>query len=181
MQAKPQEDNGNPESGSVDAQFAANILARRKEMNLTQDQLADQMRKAGFAHYRPQTVHRDENGQRKIGVGEAEAYSRILETSLAQLTWPDPVSNAVDFISMFTGRADEAYEQIASATGALLFARAHLERAAAEAKERGTDGHQQVRDALAEAAAALENATPERAVETGREDYERDHAAEEPR
>lgn len=164
--------------GSVDAWFAANIRRRRDELDMTLADVAEKMAEAVGRRYHVQIASRNELGQRKIPIGEAEAYARILETSLTQLTWPDPVSNTVNFINMFTGRADAAFERIASATRELLFALDHVKRGVADAQKQGISEQEHVREALTEAAAALENATPERAVEVGKQDYERDHGSD---
>lgn len=174
MQSEPREDDGSQEPGDVDSRVAVGIRALREKSGMSQADLAGRMAAAGW-RWHPQTIHRIESGQRKVTVGEAEALARILGTSLTRLTWPDPASSVVNFLSTFTGRADSAFERIASATGELLFARDHLGRGIAEARKRGIDGQEHVREALAGAEAALEHATPERAVETGREDYARDY------
>lgn len=123
----------------------------------------------------PQTVHKDESGQRKIGIGEAEAYARVLKTTIAQLVLPDAESSTLAWFGNFLGRADSAFEDIAAGTRRLLFARDHLERGIESAEKRELDGQERVREMIREAQAALENATPEKAVETGRQDYERDY------
>ncbi len=140
---------------------------------MSQADLAGKMTELGW-HYYAQTVHRVESGQRKVPVGEAVALAEVLGTSLTRLTQPDPASNTASFILMFTGRADGAYEQIAAGTHALLFARDHIERGIEAAEKQDADS-ERLRDAIAEGRAALEHATPEAAVKTGREDYARDY------
>lgn len=160
-------------SGDADARFAANMRARREELGMSLADVAREMTAAGVKRA-PQTVHKDESGQRKIGVGEADAYARVLKTTITRLTQPDPASNTAAFIDMFTGRADSAWEQIASWTAALLFARDHIKRGIESAEKQGADAGR-LADAVTEGRAALENATPEAALRAGYEDYARDH------
>lgn len=164
------EDPADAAPEQVDEQVAANVRMLREQAGLSLAAFAEKVAEFGW-QCAPQTLHRIETRRRKVTAGEADLLARALGTTLTQLTWPDEASNTVNFINMFTGRADGAYERIAGATGQLLFARAHLERAVASARARGIDDQEHVREALTEAVAALENATPERAVETGRQDY----------
>jgi transcriptional regulator with XRE-family HTH domain len=156
--------------GVVDDQVAANIRRHREAAGLSQADLAAEMSRLGWP-YHPQTVHRIEQGSRKVPVGEAAALAEILGVSLAGLTWPDPVSDTVAWFGLFTARADQAYEKIAEGTRDLLFAAAQLRRGIGEAEDRGLATQDDVREALEEARARIENATPARAQEHGRESY----------
>lgn len=136
---------------------------------MSQADLAEKMAALGWK-YHPQTVHRIESGQRKITIGEASALAGILRTSLSELTWPDLVKNTVAWFDLFINRADEAYQEIALATRDLVFARGLLERGIADVQDQEIDSGD-VREAVEEAQARLANATPEKAVEAGRDNY----------
>lgn len=131
---------------------------------------ADLAEKMG-APFHPQTVHRIERGQRQVGVGEAAALAEIFGISLAELTWPDPVSSTVAWLDLFTGRADQAFEQIAAGTRDSLFAAAQIRHGIKDATASGAAEEDDVREAVAAAVARLENATPEKAVQRGADAY----------
>lgn len=161
-----------PEPGSVDEQVAANLREFREKLGWSQDDLAEKMTAAGEKYWR-QTVHRNETGQRKISVGELAALAHVLGVSVSRLMQPAIEHNTVAWFDRFTASANAAFEDIAAATGQLLFARAHLEEGIEDARKRGLDERERVRAAIADARAVLEHGTPERAVQTGREDYAR--------
>jgi transcriptional regulator with XRE-family HTH domain len=122
--------------------------------------------------YSPQTVNRVEHGQRKVGIGEAEALARIFGVTVDALTWPDMATHTAAWLGVFTARADAAFEQIAAQTQELLFDREHLERALAEIDLRGKGATEGAAEAIDEARSVLENADPEQAITEGRAQYE---------
>jgi transcriptional regulator with XRE-family HTH domain len=156
-------------AGVIDEWVAWNIRLRREGLGWSQADLAREMAALGWKWY-PQTVHRVEQGQRKVTIGEAEALARLFSVTVDALTWPDMATHTAAWLGMFTSRADAAFEQIAAQTRELLFDREHLERALAVIGD-AMAGLEEVRAQAGEAVSVLENATPEQAVEAGREQY----------
>jgi transcriptional regulator with XRE-family HTH domain len=157
-------------AGVIDEWVAWNIRLRREGLGWSQADLAQKMAASGWK-WHPQTVHRAEQGQRKVTIGEAEALARLFAVTVDALTWPDMVTHTSAWLGLFTARADAAFEQIAAQARELLFDREHLERALAEIGRRGMAGHEDVQGPAAEARSVLEDATPEQAVEAGRGQY----------
>ena len=67
-------------AGVIDEWVAWNIRLRREGLGMSQADLAKEMAALGWKYY-PQTVHRVEQGQRKVTIGEAEALARIVAES----------------------------------------------------------------------------------------------------
>jgi transcriptional regulator with XRE-family HTH domain len=154
-------------AGVIDEWVAWNIRLRREALGWSQADLAREMAALGWKWY-PQTVHRVEQGQRKVTIGEAEALARLFNVTVDALTWPDMATHTAAWLGMFTARADAAFEQIAAQAQELLFDREHLERALAEIDKHGMTAA----EAVAEARSVLENADPEQAAAAGRAQYE---------
>ena len=157
--------------GVIDEWVAWNIRLRREGLGWSQADLAQKMAAAGWK-WHPQTVHRAEQGQRKVTIGEAEALARLFAVTVDALTWPDMVTHTSAWLGLFTARADAAFGQIAAQTHDLLFAREHLERALAEIGRRGIGALEDVRGHVDDARSVLDDAAPEQAVEAGRGQYE---------
>lgn len=164
--------------GVIDEWVAWNVRFHRDDRGMSQADLAEKMAALGWK-YHPQTIHRIESGQRKVTVGEAEALARIFGTTVDRLTWPDMMTHTVAWLSLFTDRANMAYGRIVEQAHELLFNRAHLERALAEVAGRGIaagldagEPPETLQQAVADARDVLDGATPERAVQDGREDYD---------
>ena len=158
-------------AGVIDEWVAWNIRLRREALGWSQADLAKEMAALGWKYY-PQTVHRVEQGQRKVTIGEAEALARLFAVTVDALTWPDMATHTAAWLGVFTARADAAFEQIAAQTQELLFDREHLERALAEIDERGIGAREGAAEAAGEARSVLENADPEQATAEGRAQYE---------
>jgi transcriptional regulator with XRE-family HTH domain len=158
-------------AGVIDEWVAWNIRLRREGLGWSQADLAKEMAALGWKYY-PQTVHRVEQGQRKVTIGEAEALARLFGVTVDALTWPDMATHTAAWLGVFTGRADAAFEQIAAQAQELLFDREHLERALAEIDKRGKSATEGAAEAIDEARSVLESAGPEQAVAEGRAQYE---------
>jgi hypothetical protein len=91
---------------------------------MSQGELARQMSARGWPYY-PQTVHRLERGQRKIGFGEAAEIAAILGTSIDRLAWAGPEADAVEILDSSTAAVQRRAVVIRSEVGALLMARDH--------------------------------------------------------
>lgn len=156
--------------GVIDEWVAWNIRLHRENHGWSQAELAQKMAARGWKYY-PQTVHRVEQGQRKVTIGEAEALARLFGTTVDSLTWPDMVTQTSAWLGMFAARADAAFEQIVAQVRELLFDREHLERALAEIGRQGIGEHGDVRAQVSDARSVLNDAAPEQAVETGRQQY----------
>jgi transcriptional regulator with XRE-family HTH domain len=161
--------------GVIDEWVAWNVRMHRENRGWSQADLAEKMAALGWK-YHPQTVHRVESGQRKVTIGEAEALARLFSTTVDALTWPDMVTHTSAWLDTFTSRADLAFNEIGVQTRELLFDREHLERALAQVEQRGlgeqADEDSFLTERINDARAALETATPEEAVQMGREEYE---------
>lgn len=164
---------GGPQAsaGVIDDWVAWNVRLRREDLGLSQAELAQKMAALGWK-YHPQTVHRIEQGQRKVTVGEAEALARIFSITVDALTWPNMVTHTAAWFGVFIGRADAAFERITAQTRELLFDREHLERALAEVERRKIGDQDGVREVADDARSVLDKTEPEQAVEVGREEYE---------
>ena len=66
-----------PETPEDRARFGHNLASVRKERGMSQGQLADTMREAGFAAWRQTTVSRIERGEQKLKVQEVLALERL--------------------------------------------------------------------------------------------------------
>lgn len=158
-------------AGLADERFAANIREQRERQDKSQADIAALMREQGWS-YHPQTVQRIEAGHRKVSVGEAEALARILRTTVDRLTWPGRAASAAALLDMATGRAESAWEQIASWTATLLWSQFQLGTTVAETERADYLGSPRIREIAESARMALEM-TPEAAIETGRKDFAR--------
>ena len=65
--------------------IAANIRAERARANISQDDLAEQMRDLGFPEWRRQTVGSSEHGRRRVSCEEAIGLAWILKTDITTL------------------------------------------------------------------------------------------------
>jgi hypothetical protein len=71
-------------------------------------------------------VQKIEAGRRKVSVGEAEALTRIFGATIERLTWPGRVASATALLDMTIARAQQAWKDIARATGTLLWCQGQL-------------------------------------------------------
>jgi transcriptional regulator with XRE-family HTH domain len=65
--------------------IAANIRAERARANISQGDLAEQMRDLGFPEWRRQTVSNSEHGKRRVTCDEAVGLAWILKTNVSTL------------------------------------------------------------------------------------------------
>ena len=164
-------------AGVVDELFAIQVRETRERLKMSQGELARQMSARGFSYYQ-QTVRRIEDGQRKVSVGEAKALAQILGTSVDRLTWPGREASAAALLDMSIGRAEQAYQQIASWTATLLWALGQLGTTVGETEGKAFREAQKMQEILREAADVLQ-LTPEAAVEMGRKEHEEGRGAHE--
>lgn len=157
-------------AGMVDELFAIQVREVRERLKMSQGELARQMSARGFPYYQ-QTVRRVEEGRRKVSVGEAKALAQILGETVDRLTWPGREASAAALLDMSIGRAQQAYEQIASWTATLLWAQGQLRTTVAGTEGKTFREAEKMREILAEAALTLQD-TPEAAVNMGRTDHE---------
>lgn len=158
-------------AGLADEQFATNIREERERQGLSQADVAERMRKRGWS-WHPQTVQKIESGNRKVTVGEGKALAEVVGSTVDRLTWPGREASAAALLEQVTGRAESAWEQIASWTATLLWAQFQLGTTVAEAERADYLGSSRIAEKAEIAHKALEM-TPEAAVETGREDHAR--------
>lgn len=156
-------------AGVADERFAVNVRETRERQGMSQAEVARQMAGRGWS-WHPQTVQKVEGGHRKVSVGEAEALSRILGTTIDRLTWPGQAVSAATLLDVTIARAGQALEQISAWTSVLMHARRQLETSAGEAEKRDFLGSDHIRELAAEAREYIA-AEPEAAVERGRRDY----------
>jgi transcriptional regulator with XRE-family HTH domain len=110
--------------GAADVRAAVNIRSLREAKGMSQGELARQMSARGWPYY-PQTVHRIEHGQRKIGFGEAAEIAAILGTSIDRLAWAGPEADAVEALDSAALHVRRHAYAIRSEIDALLGARHH--------------------------------------------------------
>lgn len=72
----------------------ANIARRRRELSMSQTELAKAMQVAGMTHWRQNTVSRIETGKQEISVREAEALRGIVGDVLAGTDFASTVRQA---------------------------------------------------------------------------------------
>ena len=153
----------------ADELFAIQIRETRERRKMSQGELARQMSARGSPFYQ-QTIRRIEEGRRKVSVGEAKALAEILGTSVDRLTWPGQEASAAALLDMSIGRAQEAYEQIASWTATLLWALRQLQTTVGETEGKTFREAEKMQQILDEGCYVLQY-TPEAAVEMGRNDH----------
>lgn len=170
-QPSPGDDDGPPPApaGLADERFAANLRDERERQNLSQADVAKQMKDRGW-RWHAQTVQRVEAGHRKVTIGEAEAIARILRTTADRLTWPGAAASAAGLMDMTIASALNAYEDISGGVTALLWAQRQLATTLAEVERAGYHESGKVREIAREARDVLAM-TPEAAVTAGREDF----------
>ena len=154
--------------GVADEQFAVRLREERERRHWSQADIARIMAGRGW-RWHTQTVQKIEAGHRKVPVGEAKALAEIFGTTVDRLTWPGQAASAAALLDQVTGRAENAWEQIASWTAALLWAQGQLAVTVAEVEKADYLGSPRIRE-LAEAARHAMGMNPDRAVETGRKD-----------
>lgn len=179
QQAATDEDSEGPPrtpAGLADERFAAQVRERRERAKMSQADLAKEMSAVGWPWY-PQTVHRIENGTRKVSVGEAKSLAEIFGTIVDRLTWPGKEASAAGLLLMFTVRAEDAWRQVASWTSTLRHAQKQLSGTLASVERDGYFGSDEIRELAEEARNAI-GLTAEGAVtEANREE---EAAEEEP-
>lgn len=157
-------------AGLADERFALNVREERERQDRSQADIARLMRERGWS-YHPQTVQRIESAHRKVSVGEAEAIAGILGTTVDRLTWPGRAASTAGYLDMTIARANNAWEDIAADTAALLHALHQLGISTREAEDAGCHDSDKIREIVREAHIVLETMTPDGAVEQGYKDY----------
>lgn len=61
------------------------IKKERESLNWTLDQMAEKLRSQGIQQARPTTVHKMENGSRRISIDELAAFAQIFKIGIADL------------------------------------------------------------------------------------------------
>lgn len=163
-----------PAPGAIDQQVAASLRSRRDRLDLSQADVAAAMVAAGWEKFHPQTIHRIENGNRKVTVGEAEALARILGTTLTRLQWAEGEEAAISYGEQAIGNLRRAASEVASAVAQLHAAQAGAQVAVRSLRADSSDGSwprvSRTADALEE---ELADATLENAVDAGEAEWER--------
>ena len=157
QQAVPDEDSEGPPrtpAGLADERFAVRIREERERRHWSQADLAKAMSAVGWPWY-PQTVHRIESGTRKVSVGEAKSLAEIFGTIVDRLTWPGKEASAAGLLTMFTARADDAWQQVASWASTLRHAQRQLRSTLASVERDGYFGSEEIRRYAEEARYAL--------------------------
>lgn len=127
-QEQPGEADGSPivpgpAPGAVDERVAANLRRLREKQGWSQADLSARMTALGW-RYHPQTVHKNENGQRKVTVGEAEALARIFGTTIDRLGWLEGEDAAVAYGEQAISLLRQAVNAVAGAVAGLHAAQA---------------------------------------------------------
>lgn len=155
-------------AGAEDRNLAGNVRDLRERLGISQGELARRMADLGWPWHQ-QTTRRVEDGSRKVSAGEAAALARILGTSVTRLMMAGRQASLAYLLDSFTGRAHEAYGQVAAWTAQLQAARGHLARTAREAKASPWATAPEMAALIREAAAAC-GLDPQDAVTEGLED-----------
>lgn len=79
-------------SDGMDQRFAAMMRSAREERSMSQSELARRMAALGWP-WHPQSVHKIENDQRKVSIGEAVALASLLKIDLGALPGPCETCN----------------------------------------------------------------------------------------
>lgn len=115
-----------PAPGAVDERVAGNLRRLREKRGWSQADLSAMMTGLGW-RYHPQTVHKNETGQRKVPIGEAEVLARIFGTTLDRLTWLEGEDAAVAYGEQAISLLRRAVNDVASAVPQLHAAQAGAE------------------------------------------------------
>ena len=158
-------------AGLADERFAVRIREERERRHWSQAEVAKQMTERGWP-YHPQTVQRNEAGHRKVTVGEGKALAEIFGTTVDRLTWPGKEASAAGLLTMFTVRAEEAWQQVASWASTLQHAQRQLRSTLASVERDGYFGSDEIRRYAEEARYALGLTAESAVTEAGRSEEE---------
>jgi transcriptional regulator with XRE-family HTH domain len=84
-----------PRAADADEQFVASVRALRAEAGMSQEQLAEALKKNGVDDATQVTVSRMEAGKRHVRLGEALALSEIFQVPISALTRPSGAALSV--------------------------------------------------------------------------------------
>lgn len=154
--------------GVADERFAVRLREERERKHWSQADVARFMTERGWS-WPPQTVQRIEAGHRKVSVGEAKALAEIIGTTVDRLTWPGKEASAAGLLTMFTVRAEQAWQQVATWTSTLLHAQRQLTSTLSSVERDGYFRSDEIRRIADEARYAIK-LSPEEAVAEARRD-----------
>lgn len=80
------EDKPKSSATATDKRFGARVRALRDERGLTQEEMVTRLRRVGLEYMNASTLSRIEAGKRPIRLVEAQAFSRLLRTTIWELT-----------------------------------------------------------------------------------------------
>jgi transcriptional regulator with XRE-family HTH domain len=98
----------------TDERFGMNLRTLREQAGMSQTDLAAAMTERGFSWHQ-QTVGRLEAARQSVRLGEAEALTEILRTSLDRFTWGSAEANETQFTYAAGTRVRMQYEVVADA------------------------------------------------------------------
>lgn len=108
-------------SSAEDLELVRNLTQRRKELRITQHELAERMSRIGVAL--PQSsISKVEKGSRNLSAGEASAYAQALGISLTDLLPPSPESNLLFKAKVAQRKTQSALRKLLSSANELLTA-----------------------------------------------------------
>lgn len=83
----------NPRDGQIaaDQQFLAAMKRGRRERHLSQTELAEELKKCGWAEARQAIISKIELGERDVRLGEAYLIAQVLGMSVEAMAAPDDV------------------------------------------------------------------------------------------
>ncbi len=150
----PDDDVADERLDVIDKWFAVNLRAARERAGLSQEDLAQRMREAGFKFHQ-QTIGRIEAKERSVRVGEALAFARIVKTNLDALARPPETTRQAMVLKGATGRLWKLRDDLRGTQREIAGAVERLEALVARLK--GSD----MADVLAEEIRAAERALKE--------------------
>lgn len=106
-------------SSAEDLELVRNLTQRRKELKITQHELAERMSQIGVAL--PQSaISKVEQGSRNLSAGEASAYAQALGISLTDLLPSSPESNLLFQAKVAQRNTQSAMRKLLSSAHELL-------------------------------------------------------------
>lgn len=159
--------------GVIDETVAANLRRHREARGLSQAELAARMSDLGW-RYHPQTVHKNENGLRKITIGEGQVLASILGVHLERLSWPEGEEAMIRLGELAISRIRQAADEVANAVASLHGAQAGAEGTIRSLRaDNSRDPSENVSVTLEALEMELAEATLENAVDKGDARWER--------
>jgi transcriptional regulator with XRE-family HTH domain len=101
---------------AADRWFAVNLRAARERAKLSQGQVAERMREAGYKFHQQTVGAIEAGGRRVLGVGEMQALSRITRASLDDLVAPPRVMRDASVLKGATHRLRTLRDDVREAT-----------------------------------------------------------------